>query len=210
MNSDWHSRARAIRAMSIPREKLLNGVKRLFLLCSVLALLLGMAGPLASTAFAQSPSGPHALVINIDGVINPSRSGLSRGLWTRLRNRGSPAHHRLDTPGAADLHQRKSLTVAGVSCATGRLRLPKRGPGRFSRHFPDGGSEFRRNGAGLKHRRGHSGLRFRTGPRRDLGQQGGKRRGGPHTQYRARNAGATPNCWRTQSARRLLQLPESR
>ena len=86
--------------MSIPREKLLNGVKRLFLLCSVLALLLGMAGPLAGTAFAQSPSGPHALVINIDGVINPVKERfIQRALDEAQETKAVLLIIRLDTPG---------------------------------------------------------------------------------------------------------------
>ncbi len=86
--------------MSIPREKLLNGVKRLFLLCSVLALLLGMAGPLAGTALAQSPSGPHALVINIDGVINPVKERfIQRALDEAQETKAVLLLIRLDTPG---------------------------------------------------------------------------------------------------------------
>ncbi len=86
--------------MSIPREKLLNGVKRLFLLCSVLALLLGMAGPLAGTALAQSPPGAHALVINVDGVINPVKERfIQRALDEAQETEAVLLIIRLDTPG---------------------------------------------------------------------------------------------------------------
>ena len=75
-------------------------LKRLFLLCSVLALLLGMAGPLAGTAFAQSPAERHALVISVDGVINPVKKRfIERALDEAQESGAVILIIRLDTPG---------------------------------------------------------------------------------------------------------------
>ena len=75
-------------------------LKRLFLLCSVLALLLGMAGPLVGTAFAQPSAGSHALVISVDGVINPVKKRfIERAIGEALEGGAVILIIRLDTPG---------------------------------------------------------------------------------------------------------------
>ena len=86
--------------MSSSQGRAWRCLKHLFLLCSVLALLLGMAGPLAGTAFAQSPAGPHALVINVDGVINPVKERFIRRAIEEAQESGATILIiRLDTPG---------------------------------------------------------------------------------------------------------------
>ena len=86
--------------MSRPRGKLLNGVKRLLLACSVVALLLGMAGPVAGASLAQSTPGPHALVISVDGVINPVKERfIRRALDEAQETEAVLLIIRLDTPG---------------------------------------------------------------------------------------------------------------
>ena len=75
-------------------------LNRLFLLCSVLALLLGMAGPLAGAAFAQSPAERHALVISVDGVINPVKKRfIERAIEKAQESGAAILIIRLDTPG---------------------------------------------------------------------------------------------------------------
>ena len=75
-------------------------LKRLFLLCSVLALLMGMAGPLVGTAFAQPSAGSHALVISVDGVINPVKKRFVERAIDEAREGGAVILIiRLDTPG---------------------------------------------------------------------------------------------------------------
>ena len=75
-------------------------LKRIFLLCSVMALLLGLAGPLAGTAFAQPPAGDHALVINVDGVINPVKERFIQRAIDEAEESGAVILIiRLDTPG---------------------------------------------------------------------------------------------------------------
>ncbi len=75
-------------------------LKRLFLLCSVLALLLGMAGPLVGTAFAQPSAGSHALVTSVDGVINPVKKRfIERAIGEALEGGAVILIIRLDTPG---------------------------------------------------------------------------------------------------------------
>ena len=77
-----------------------SGLRRLFLLCPVIVLLLGMAGPLAGGVFAQSPSGPHVLVIKVNGVINPVKDRyIERALKVAQESGASLLVIRLDTPG---------------------------------------------------------------------------------------------------------------
>ena len=86
--------------MSSSQNRAWRCLKHLFLLCSVLALLLGMAGPLAGTAFAQSAGEPHALVINVDGVINPVKERFIRRAIDEAEESGATILIiRLDTPG---------------------------------------------------------------------------------------------------------------
>ena len=77
------------------------GRLRLFILaCSTLAVLLGLAGPLAGQAAAQEPIGPHVLVITIDGVINPVKDRyIERALEEAQQSGATLLVIRLDTPG---------------------------------------------------------------------------------------------------------------
>lgn len=89
-----------IGTMSSSQDRAWRCLKKLFLLCSVLALLLGMAGPLAGTAFAQSPAGGHAMVISVDGVINPVKKRfIERALEEAQESGAVILIIRLDTPG---------------------------------------------------------------------------------------------------------------
>ena len=89
-----------IGTMSSSQDRVWRCLKNLFLLCSVLALLLGMAGPLAGTAFAQSPTGRHALVISVDGVINPVKKRfIGRAIDEAQESGAVILIIRLDTPG---------------------------------------------------------------------------------------------------------------
>ena len=75
-------------------------IRRIILACSILALLLGLAGPVAGMARAQEPAGPHALVINIDGVINPVKDRyLERALEEAQQSGATLLVIKLDTPG---------------------------------------------------------------------------------------------------------------
>ncbi len=86
--------------MRIVDKAWLIGLRRLVLLCSVLAVLLGLAGPLAKQAAAQEPTGPHALVITIDGVINPVKDRyIERAIREAQEGGATLLVIRLDTPG---------------------------------------------------------------------------------------------------------------
>ena len=86
--------------MSSSQDRVRRCLRNLFLLCSVMALLLGMAGPLASTAFAQSSAGGHALVISVDGVINPVKKRfIERAIEEAHESGAVILIIRLDTPG---------------------------------------------------------------------------------------------------------------
>ena len=75
-------------------------LKRLISVCSAIALLLGLAGPLAGQTHAQAPAGPHALVITIDGVINPVKDRfLKRALDEAQESGATLLVIKLDTPG---------------------------------------------------------------------------------------------------------------
>ena len=77
-----------------------GGLRRFLLLCSSLAVLLGLFGPLAGQVFAQATGGPHALVITIDGVINPVKDRYIERAMEEAQVRGSTLLIiRLDTPG---------------------------------------------------------------------------------------------------------------
>ena len=75
-------------------------IKRLFSVCSVLALLLGLAGPLLGHAQAQEFAGPHVLVITVDGVINPVKDRyVERAIEEAEAGEAKLLAIRLDTPG---------------------------------------------------------------------------------------------------------------
>ena len=75
-------------------------LRKTALVCSVLAVLLGLAGPLAGRALAQAPAGPHVLSINIDGVINPVKDRyLERAIEEAMLEGAELLVIKLDTPG---------------------------------------------------------------------------------------------------------------
>lgn len=75
-------------------------LRRCLLVCSALAALLGLAGPLAGLAAAQEPVGPHVLVITVDGVINPVKDRyIGRALEEAQQSGATLLVVRLDTPG---------------------------------------------------------------------------------------------------------------
>ena len=74
--------------------------RRLLLVCSSLALVLGLLGPLAGQAMAQTPAGPHAMVITVDGVINPVKDRyIERAMEEAQASGATLLIIRLDTPG---------------------------------------------------------------------------------------------------------------
>ena len=82
------------------RSAMRGHLRRLILLCSAIAVLVGLFGPLAGKAAAQEPVGPHALVITIDGVINPVKERyLERAITEAQRGGATLLIIRLDTPG---------------------------------------------------------------------------------------------------------------
>ena len=95
--------------MSSSQDRAWRCLRSLLLLCSVLALLLGMAGPLAEAAFAQSPAGRHAMVISVDGVINPVKKRfIERALDEAQESGAVILIIRLDTPGGL-LHSTRDI-----------------------------------------------------------------------------------------------------
>ncbi len=75
-------------------------IRRFISLCSALALLLGLAGLLAGQARAQEIAGPHALVITVDGVINPVKDRyIGRALEEAQQGGATLLVIKLDTPG---------------------------------------------------------------------------------------------------------------
>ena len=77
-----------------------TGLKRVVSLCSALAVLLALAGPLAGSVSAQDSTGRHALVITVDGVINPVKERYIERAITAAQEEGSTLLIiRLDTPG---------------------------------------------------------------------------------------------------------------
>ena len=78
----------------------LGRIKRLISVCSAIALLLGLAGLLAARAEAQELAGPHALVIKVDGVINPVKDRyIERAIEAAETGEAELLLIRLDTPG---------------------------------------------------------------------------------------------------------------
>ena len=74
--------------------------RRLLLACAALSFLLGLAGALAGNAAAQQIEGPHAVVINVDGVINPVKDRyIGRALEEAQDSGAVLVVVRLDTPG---------------------------------------------------------------------------------------------------------------
>jgi len=78
----------------------LGRVKRLISICSAIALLLAFIGPLAGQAGAQEPTGPHVIVITVDGVINPVKDRyIERAIQDAVDGGAELLVIRLDTPG---------------------------------------------------------------------------------------------------------------
>ena len=78
----------------------LGPVKRLISICSAVALLLAFIGPLAGQAGAQEPTGPHVLVITVDGVINPVKDRyIERAIQEAVTGGAELLVISLDTPG---------------------------------------------------------------------------------------------------------------
>lgn len=78
----------------------LGRIKRLISVCSAVALLLGLAGPLLEHAEAQEVAGPHVLVITVDGVINPVKDRyIERAIEEAQAGEAKLLVIRLDTPG---------------------------------------------------------------------------------------------------------------
>ena len=74
--------------------------RRLLLACAALSFLLGLTGALAGNAAAQQIEGPHAVVINVDGVINPVKDRyIGRALEEAQDSGAILVVIRLDTPG---------------------------------------------------------------------------------------------------------------
>ena len=74
--------------------------RRLLLLCSALALLLAVVGPLAGSLRAQETTGPHVLVISVDGVINPVKDRyIARAIEEAVASDAMLLVIKLDTPG---------------------------------------------------------------------------------------------------------------
>ena len=77
-----------------------NRLRRLMLVCSAVALLLGTAGLLTSGVQAQVPAEPHALVITVAGVINPVKDRyIKRAIEESVEAGAALLIIRLDTPG---------------------------------------------------------------------------------------------------------------
>ena len=75
-------------------------LRRITLVCSALLLLLGLAGPAIGQIHAQGSVGPQALVITVDGVINPVKNRyIERAIEEALASRAELLIIRLDTPG---------------------------------------------------------------------------------------------------------------
>ena len=187
-------------------------LKRLFLLCSVLALLLGMAGPLVGTAFAQPSAGSHALVISVDGVINPVKKRfIERAIGEALEGGAVHSHHPVGHPRrAVDVHQGHRGAAAGLARTHGGLRVSERSAGRFRRHLHHRRRQFRCDGPRLQHRRSHPSLRHWPRPGRNPGQQGGKRRGRPHPQHRPGTRAQRRAAGGHGARSRVIQRPRGR
>lgn len=78
----------------------LHVVKRVILLVSALAVLSGLAGPLARHVAAQESSSPHVVHIKIDGVINQVKTRyLERAMEEAQETEAALLVIELDTPG---------------------------------------------------------------------------------------------------------------
>ncbi len=77
-----------------------TGLRRMVSLCSAIAVLMALMGPLAGLAAAQEPTGKHVLAITIDGVINPVKERyIERAITTAQEGGATLLVIRLDTPG---------------------------------------------------------------------------------------------------------------
>ena len=75
-------------------------LRRIFLACSAMAMLLGLLAPIAAQVQAQAASGPHVLVISVDGVINQVKNRyIARALEEAQESGAVLLVMRLDTPG---------------------------------------------------------------------------------------------------------------
>ena len=75
-------------------------IRQFILLCSALAVLLALAGPLVGSVSAQQSDGAHALVITVDGVINPVKERyIERAILEAQDGGAILLIVRLDTPG---------------------------------------------------------------------------------------------------------------
>ncbi len=78
----------------------LGRIKRLISFCTAIALLLGLAGPLAAQAEAQAISEPHFIIITVDGAINPIEARYIERAIEEAGNSGAELLLiQLDTPG---------------------------------------------------------------------------------------------------------------
>ncbi len=74
--------------------------RKLLLSFSALAVLAGLFGPLAGRVVAQEDQGPQAVVVTIDGVINPVKDRfISRAIEEATASGAALLLIRLDTPG---------------------------------------------------------------------------------------------------------------
>ena len=86
--------------MTPSRLAIRRGIRRLLFLCSALAVLLGLVGPLVGQVAAQEPAGQYALVITVDGVINPVKDRFIKRAISEAQEGGATLLViRLDTPG---------------------------------------------------------------------------------------------------------------
>ena len=86
--------------MQSSRHQLRNATRRIVLALSALAIFVGFLGPLAGRAMAEGVGEPHALVISIDGVINPVKHRyIDRALEEALDSGATLLIINLDTPG---------------------------------------------------------------------------------------------------------------
>ena len=75
-------------------------LRRLMFGCAALSFLLGLLGALASSASAQQVQAPHAVVISVDGVINPVKDRyIERALEEAQKGEAVLLVILLDTPG---------------------------------------------------------------------------------------------------------------
>ena len=191
-----------IGTMSSSQDRLWRCLKNLFLLCSILALLLGMAGPLAGTAFAQSPAGRHALVISVDGVINPVKKRfIGRAIDEAQESGAVILIIRLDTPGGL-LNSTRDIVelLLGSPVPTAVYVSPSGARAGSAGTFLTAAANFAvmTPGSNIGAATPVSGpVRTWTRPwpaRLKMTQP-------PSSAVSPRSGGATPSCWRKRSAR---------